>query len=148
MWNPFAKPKRTQSAVFVTEHKHLVPGAEPVEKGYCVNDKSREAWQIGDGTLLRKRGTDVWSLFLFERNAAPLIFNGTVSTNRKSLKDTAESVAREAMYRELYDIAAKNKKNWMAEAVVIMALVFGCITAMTIVYTLFASGRVSISLPF
>lgn len=143
--NPF-KAHRQQHLMVITEDKRILPTSLPVEKGFCCDDGTMEAWQTSTGTLLRRGQTSIMDIIVFERDASPLIFNGAVSTNRKSLKENAKVIGEEYMNKELFLITKNTLKNKFMELVQIIIIVFGIILAITVIFGLIDLGK--LHLPF
>lgn len=147
MWNPFSKAKRVQSLLVITDAQHIVPTHLPVEKQYCVDHKSREAWALPPaGSMLKNRRTGVLTTFVSEHDAAPLIFNGRTAINHKRLNEQANTIAEEALQSELYDIEIKAKKNKLMDTLSLLALIFGVVVAVLVIAGMIMAGK--FNLPF
>ena len=135
----FNKPKRIQRAVIETEDGRLVIAELAVEKGYMVDHKTHEAWGLYPESLIPRAGTKDAYVFLDERDAAPIVFDGT-TISRKSLKGLLSGIAQESRKQTQYEVQEKQGRDKIAKALSLTVTICAICVVLVVVVSIFTGG--------
>ena len=135
----FSKPKRVQKAVIETEDGRLVITELAVEKGYMVDHKTHEAWGLYPESLIPRAGTKDTFVFLDERDAAPIVFDGT-TISRKSLKGLLSGIAQESRKQTQYEVQEKQNRDRIAKALSLTVTISAICVVLVVVVSIFTGG--------
>lgn len=139
MWPFNNKPKRIQKTVIETEDGRLVIAELAVEKGYMVDHKTHEAWGLYPESLIPRVGTKDMYVFLDERDAAPLVFDGK-SISKKSLKTLLSGIAQESRKQTQYEVQEKQSRDRISKALSLTITCCAICTVLVVVVSIFTGG--------
>lgn len=148
MFGIFSPKKRLQNALVATEDMRLVPAKLPVEKGYVMDDKTKEAWALTSRNLLTHRDSSQSVLFVFEREAAPPSFLGQTKDRelKKAFKENLKVIAREALNETLYGLQEDQERNKFSALLRFIILILAILAIVLVAAGLIMSGN--LHLPF
>jgi len=133
--NPFAKAKRRQGVLIFTEDSRIVEDTFPVNRGYVVDAKEREAYFIDAEALIKAQTGKVSILPVSERSAVPLYLGvGNVKWGQrvKVLNLHLKTIAQENLEKALAALPDKASKDKIADTVRLVILLFA-ITAVCLI---------------
>ena len=140
--------KRRQRLLVATEDMRLEPATLPVEKGYVVDDKTREAWAASVRNIIPNRETSGSVMFVYEREAAPPTFLGKTqdALARREFKKNLNTIAKESLNDTLYELQRDSDKNKMASLLRFVILIVAVLAVVLVVAGLLMNG--TLKLPF
>jgi hypothetical protein len=134
--------KRKQSCLLLTEDGRILDIKLPVVKGYVVEHKTAEAWGLFPDSRIPERGTNRLFQVITERDCAPMSLNGQKSDkgNMRMKKDMSQ-IAQENAQAARAAIQKKSAKNKIAETLQLLAIIFGIVVCVLVVFGLISTGK-------
>jgi len=132
--------KRKEDCLLLTEDSRILEIVLSVEKGYAVEHKTREAWGLFPDSCIAERGTKKSFQVITERDCAPMSLNGG-GDNSKLMKDALSKIAQEKASEARSNVQRKSLKSKTTETLLLLAIIFGVVIGMVVIFGLFASGK-------
>jgi hypothetical protein len=133
--------KRKQNCLLLTEDGRVLNITLPVVKGYIVSEKTGEAWELFPDSHIPEKSTSRLFQVITERDCAPLSLDGHKQGDNKRQKEGMTKIAQENASAARANIWKKSVKNKFAEALLLIAIIFGIVIGMVVIFGLFASGK-------
>ncbi len=145
--NPFAKAKRKQAVLILTEDSRIVEDAFPVNRGYVVDSKEREAYFLDAEALIKPKTGKASVLPVSERSAVPLylgVGNVKWGPRVKALNGQLTTIARENLEKTLAALPEKASKDKIADTFRLVILIFAILAVILILAGLLSSGNLKL----
>jgi len=123
----------------LTEDGRILLIVLSVEKGYAVEHKTLEAWGLFPDSCIAERDTKKSFQVITERDCAPMSLNG--GDNSKLMKDALSKIAQEKASEARSNVQRKSLKSKTTETLLLLAIIFGVVIGMVVIFGLFASGK-------
>ena len=133
--------KRKQDCLLLTEDGRILDISLRVVKGYVVEHKTAEAWELFPDSRIPEKGTNRLFQVITERDLAPMSLNGNKQDNTKRKKDMLTKIAQESASAARAALQKKSAKSKLAETVQLLAIIFGVTIGVLVIFGLFASGK-------